>query len=157
MKVLHLSTTDLRGGAGRSAFHIHRGLLEVGVDSTMLVHDRASDLASVIATPPPPEPEGAWHFIRKVHLDANRSKLSSTYFSFDLSGSDIAAHPAVRSADVLHLHWLAGWLPPATLAPLLALGKRVVWTMHDQRPFTGGCHFSAGCEKLYYAGGLCSP
>ena len=25
--------------------------------------------------------------------------------------------------------------------------KPLVWTMHDMWPFTGGCHYSDGCEK----------
>ncbi|MCP5108397.1 MAG: glycosyltransferase, partial [bacterium] len=29
----------------------------------------------------------------------------------------------------------------------LRLGKPVVWTLHDQWSFTGGCHYSAGCDK----------
>jgi glycosyltransferase involved in cell wall biosynthesis len=24
----------------------------------------------------------------------------------------------------------------------------VLWTLHDQRPFTGGCHYSAGCRRF---------
>jgi len=31
--------------------------------------------------------------------------------------------------------------------PLLESGKPVLWTLHDQWGFTGGCHYSAGCEK----------
>jgi glycosyltransferase involved in cell wall biosynthesis len=28
------------------------------------------------------------------------------------------------------------------------MGKPVVWSLHDHRAFTGGCHFPAGCSKF---------
>jgi glycosyltransferase involved in cell wall biosynthesis len=31
----------------------------------------------------------------------------------------------------------------------------VVWTLHDMNPFTGGCHFSFGCEKFTDSCGAC--
>jgi hypothetical protein len=40
MRVLHLSTSDIRGGAGRAAYRIHRALLSNGVDSWMLVKSK---------------------------------------------------------------------------------------------------------------------
>jgi len=37
VKVLHLSTTDIEGGAARSAYRVHQGLANLSVDSRMLV------------------------------------------------------------------------------------------------------------------------
>jgi glycosyltransferase involved in cell wall biosynthesis len=31
----------------------------------------------------------------------------------------------------------------------------LVWTLHDMNPFTGGCHYSAGCERFATACGAC--
>jgi glycosyltransferase involved in cell wall biosynthesis len=42
---------------------------------------------------------------------------------------------------------VAFYQSPVTLRRLFALGKPVVWTLHDMWPFTGGCHYSASCEK----------
>jgi len=36
------------------------------------------------------------------------------------------------------------------------LGKPVVWTMHDMWPFTGGCHYTAGCTNFQIACGNCA-
>ena len=61
----------------------------------------------------------------------------------------MARHPLVRQADVLHLHWTNfGFLSLRGLEKLLRLGKPVVWTLHDQWAFTGGCHYSRGCERF---------
>ena len=52
----------------------------------------------------------------------------------------------VLEADVIQLHWVANFLTSSSLSALASLGKPVVWTLHDMRPFTGGCHYSAGCK-----------
>jgi hypothetical protein len=43
MNLLHLSTSDLGGGAARSAYRLHQGLQAIGLTSRMLVHTRLSD------------------------------------------------------------------------------------------------------------------
>jgi glycosyltransferase involved in cell wall biosynthesis len=53
----------------------------------------------------------------------------------------------VQAADIINLHWVARYQSPLTLRKLFDLGKPVVWTLHDRWAFTGGCHYSAGCEE----------
>lgn len=48
-------------------------------------------------------------------------------------------------ADVVHLHWVVGMLDLERLPAQLA-DKPVVWTLADMNAFTGGCHYSEGCE-----------
>ena len=43
MKILHINTTDVEGGAARAAYRLHRALLAKGVDSQMLVQRKLSD------------------------------------------------------------------------------------------------------------------
>ena len=43
MRIVHLSTSDVVGGAARAAHRLHTGLLQLGHDSTMLVAQRRSD------------------------------------------------------------------------------------------------------------------
>ena len=37
MKIVHLSYSDLFGGAARSAYNIHKSLVSVGINSKMIV------------------------------------------------------------------------------------------------------------------------
>lgn len=69
------------------------------------------------------------------------------------SDTFVGLHPfmplpeAVRNADVIHLHWMAGILfSPALLQAFQ--GKKVVWTLHDMNAFTGGCHYHPTCRKF---------
>jgi glycosyltransferase involved in cell wall biosynthesis len=38
-----------------------------------------------------------------------------------------------------------GVISPSQIAALLGGGKKIVWTLHDMAPFTGGCHYSHDC------------
>ncbi|GAB3642744.1 glycosyltransferase family 4 protein [Spirosoma arcticum] len=70
-------------------------------------------------------------------------------FSPAVFGTNLNFHPAIQQADVLHLHWINfGFLSIDTLRNLFALSKPIVWTLHDQWAFTGGCHYSRGCDHF---------
>jgi len=146
MRVVHLATVDVEGGAARAAFRLHKGLVEAGADSAMLVRKKVSPVDSVRLAPGlEPEDSFFWNLIEKFYLEARRTPISNTYFSIGYPGPDLTEHPLIQSADVVHLHWVAGFQSSVSIARLGTLGKPLVWTVHDQRPFTGGCHFSAGC------------
>jgi len=49
MKILHLSTDDISGGAAIAAYRIHKGLQKIGTDSKMLVQTKLSDDRTVIS------------------------------------------------------------------------------------------------------------
>ena len=48
MKILHVSTYDIEGGAARAAYRLHKSLLQIGVDSKMLVQRKMSHPAAFI-------------------------------------------------------------------------------------------------------------
>ena len=91
-----------------------------------------------------PEPHAGRRVRRRIRH--GRTPLSNTLFSTDWPAWDIAADPAVAAADVVHVHWVAGFLDAAAIRRLVGTGKPVVWTQHDLRAFTGGCHYAAGCR-----------
>ena len=154
MNVVQLSTSDLQGGAARAAYRLHRALLQAGHDSRMLVRYKHSRDDSVIMVAPEDPGDGAGRaallssFVQKYYIDASRTDLTDTIFTLPYPGYDLSSFSVVRMADIIDLHWVDRFQSPVTLHSLLALGKPVVWTLHDQWPFTGGCHYSAGC-KLY--------
>ncbi len=67
----------------------------------------------------------------------------------------------IRPDSIIHLHWMPGVLVPESIRKYLDGGRKVVWTLHDMNPFTGGCHyahdctgFSRGCENCPQAKGV---
>jgi glycosyltransferase involved in cell wall biosynthesis len=150
--VLHLSNFHLEGGAGVAATRLHRALLKSGIDSRMLVtsvNEAEEGVAGLDAT--------SWQSKKNwIRFAAERlyfypqEKDSTVRFAFSPAavGADISKHPLVQKADILHLHWINfGFLSLQSLDKLFSLGKPVVWTLHDMWTFTGGCHYSRGCQK----------
>lgn len=68
-------------------------------------------------------------------------------------GADMAA--AVSDADVVNLHWVATFVNYARFFPALSPHQRIVWTLHDMAPFTGGCHYAKDCEGFLNSCGRC--
>lgn len=61
-------------------------------------------------------------------------------FSPPLSRYAPEAHPWLSAADIVHLHWVAGFIDwPRFFA---GVRKPMVWTLHDQQPYLGGLHYA---------------
>ena len=154
MKIVQINTYDIRGGAARAAYRLHRGLLQIGEDSRMLVKHKDSTDDSVYCVT---AIDSAEKFdeelflstaIQGHYINSHRTDISNTIFSLPYPGYDLSALPLVQTADIVNLHWVAHhYQSLLSLQKLFALGKPVVWTLHDQWAFTGGCHCIARCEK----------
>jgi glycosyltransferase involved in cell wall biosynthesis len=77
-------------------------------------------------------------------------------FSFPVWGKDISGLKLLKSADIIHLHWINhAFLRPEDLAKLSGLNKPIVWTFHDSNAFTGGCHVRYDCDHFLKECGNC--
>jgi glycosyltransferase involved in cell wall biosynthesis len=125
------------GGAAIAMERLAAGLRAEGTRVDVLTRD---DL--------PPLEAGPRRLERRIRraLREARTPLSNTLFTADWPAWDLADHPAVAAADLVNVHWVAGFLAAAGIRRLAESGRRVAWTLHDMRPFTGGCHYAAGCR-----------
>lgn len=157
MRILHISSTDTVGGAGRAAYRLHRALIAAGIESSMLVSCKHADDDKVTELPREEDFASRWRDIaQRQYIDQHRTADWNTYFSVAWPGVDLTSHRLVREADIIHLHWLWDFQSALTLAKLMHLGKPVVWSFHDQRAMTGGCHYSAACSG-YETGCISCP
>jgi glycosyltransferase involved in cell wall biosynthesis len=85
--------------------------------------------------------------VQKHYIDQHRTHQWNTLFSLAWPGVDIQMHELILDADIIHLHWIWNFLSTTSIASLMSLGKPLVWTFHDQRAMTGGCHFTATCSR----------
>ena len=157
MKVLHLSTSDLGGGAARAAYRVHQSCLDAGMDSRMLVHQRLSRDPSVTRFQASAKPMArAARAIRRKQIERAAPRQSDPAkhgpFSEDRSwlGSELLA--GLPACDLIHLHWVAGFVDFQSFLPEAAKRFPLVWTLHDMNPFTGGCHYDGKCGRF---GGTC--
>ena len=154
MRVLHLSTSDDRGGAARAAFRIHQGVQRIGLDSRMLVQFKRSSDRTVVG---PATRLGKGIAGLRPSLDSLLTQLyrhrQETLFSPALLPDRLSSKVAVLNADVIHLHWMGhGFLRIETLK---RFQKPLIWTLHDMWAFTGGCHIDNGCGRYKASCGMC--
>ncbi len=160
IKVLHLSTFHLAGGAGIAAARLNRALNRNGVRSELLVAKKsvAEPGVSGLADSGPGKAFFWLRFVaeRLFFLPYERSAEVRYAFSPAVSGKDLAAHRLVKEADIIHLHWINfGFQSVGDIGRLMSLGKPVVWTLHDMWAFTGGCHHSGECDHFMSSCGNC--
>lgn len=163
MRVTHLSNYHLFGGAAVAANRLHRALQKqvwtsTGVESTMLVgvpnrleKHRPEPGVHYLANNFLAEQTAFGRFVaeRLYFLPHERDPSVRFQFSPAKFGANLSFHPAVQQADLLHLHWINfGFISLDGLHSLFALDKPIVWTLHDQWAFTGGCHYSRGCNHF---------
>lgn len=145
MKILHIASSDIKGGAAKGAYALHRSLLEEGVDSQMLVLRKFSDDETVHCLSP--RLLNTYHrasdLIDQWFLKLYR-KRSLEYFSPAFTPSFVFGAIDKIGPDVLHFHWVnGGFLTPESIS---SLKIPVVWTLRDEWPYTGGCHYAYDCS-----------
>jgi glycosyltransferase involved in cell wall biosynthesis len=155
MKIVHVNTSDISGGAARAAYRIHKGLQRIGVDSKMLVQSKLSDDKTVIG--PDGKIKKGFAKLRPT-LDSAVKKLFSggsntIFFSAWLPFSGIPSRIKSIAPDIIHLHWICGGM--LRIEDLKRINKPIVWTLHDMWAFTGGCHYSDNCDRFQQDCGNC--
>lgn len=133
MKVV-LINTQTPGGAYVACQRLGHALQKQGIEASLI---------EIKAT--------KWNFLweRFCIWIANRFSRKNLFaVSIANTGTDISKLRVVREADIIHLHWInQGGLSIQNIEQLQALGKPIVWTMHDMWPFTGICHHAYDCNQ----------
>ncbi len=154
MKIIHISTYDIAGGAARAAYRLHQGLQAINLDSKMLVQDKFGDDTNVFAPQTSLEKGIAkfGHFLDSVPPRFYRRRQQSE-FSTQWAPDRIIPQLNRLNPDIVNLHWInESHLQIETIAKLK---KPVVWTLHDMWSFTGGCHYTQNCNKYINSCGSC--
>ena len=149
MRVLIVNTSERTGGAAIAANRLLHALNNNGAEARMLVRDRKTNAAEVVNIPQTWRLKANFLWERGVIWMANNLSKQNI-FQVDIAncGTDITSMDAFHWADVIHLHWVnQGFLSLDDLDRIMASGKPVVVTLHDQWYFTGICHYSGICEK----------
>ena len=149
MRVLIINTAERTGGAAIAANRLMHALNSNGADARMLVRDRKTADDLVTSLPQSWRLRANFLWERGVIWLANGLSRQNL-FQVDIAnvGTDITSMDVFHWADVIHLHWVnQGFLSLQGLERIMAAGKPVVMTLHDQWYFTGICHYSGDCGK----------
>lgn len=156
MNILHIVAGELNKGAARGAYWLHRGLLDLGINSQILtssVETYSDKTVNSIVTNKKEKllkllRRQADHSVRKLY-----SKSKKNIFSTGLFGYDFTKTEEYQEADIVHLHWICDGL--VNLRHLSKVNKPLIWTMRDMWPMTGGCHYSIECDFYQSGCGKC--
>lgn len=159
MKVLHVHAGPINSGSGKGVKNLHTALLGIGVESKLL---------GVLPDHEVSELDGAYSVSKLDRaLTALDWRLQKFFFgvcgaqslgwhSSFCRGYDFHRYKPYHEADIIHLHWVRGASFSSSFWKVLRDEKRpVVWTMRDMWPFTGGCHYSQGCNRFQHECSSC--
>jgi len=136
MRILHLSTHE-KGGAGHAARSLYAAL-EAEAPELKVGWAGSNRQRPVAAT-------ALWlnHYWNEHFLKSGQPNPEAcNYFTTPWIGEKLAAMNG-EQWDVIHLHWVHNWL---SMVEPEELACPVVVTLHDEGAFTGGCHYTAGCD-----------
>ena len=152
--MLHVSTYDGHGGAGRAAFALHQAMLTSGIASSMLVAQKSSSNPQVTALHG--RHEFMWrvaqftdHLLWDLQKSENKNWRSPARFGA-LSADVINA----SDADVVNLHWVTnGFL---SIKEISRITKPIVWSLYDMWTFSGTEHYGADSTDARWRSGYTS-
>ena len=156
MKILLISTSDIKGGAARATYRLHQGLKSIEANSQMLVKVKHSDDKAVMGTR---AVSGIGQAINGLKLTLDQLPLkfyshgNKTTFSPHWLPDNTNSQVFNLAPDIINLHWVsAGYLQIETIAKF---NRPIVWTLHDMWAFTGGCNYNQECDKYTASCGAC--
>jgi len=155
MKVLLLNDLDIHGGAARAMQRLHRGLLDIGEESNVLVNTKSRDDATVIKYVNPrikillnKTYQHYIRFIKRIPAGSIESRFLPRLITESILQKINEINP-----DIINIHWISeGFIKIETLGKIYV---PIIWTLHDMWAFTGGCNYDQGCGRYKLNCGCC--
>ena len=146
ISVIHLSTSELTGGASRAAYRLHESLRDhEDLTSCMYVAYKSTADPSTVSLP-----RLQSRFLPLISssfsLLASSLTCAPEYKSLSLSPLLFPDIHKINSYDIVHLHWIQGEFFPIWF--LKRIKRPVVWTLHDLWPILGFQHYPAATKTL---------
>ena len=137
LKIVHLVGGEENSGAFKGANLLHNDLCRSNIDSK-IIYEKKIDKKSL--------------FLRKIRRNYEKfpkiffPKREGTSFSSGIVGINFLKDKSYLDADLVHLHWVNNGF--FNISHLSKINKPIVWTLRDMWSFTGGCHYTLGCNKF---------
>lgn len=142
MKVIHISSSNGRGGAAIATKRLHKSLLNENYNSSIWVNEKVEKNENIKTLPN--KFSKTIHFIKYylarvlvLFLKTKNPILHSPQF---FSSSFWIKSINECDADIIHLHWFQKEM--ISISDLNKIKKPLVWTLHDMWGFCGAEHVS---------------
>jgi len=145
MKVLLVNSFDKKGGASIAAMRLHKSLSKEDIENQFLVQFKSSDNQGVLS-----ETNFFIIFLNRIlsKLDALIGRILlkdvNNYSAAFLSSFNIVDKINKLNPDIVHLHWTCNGM--LSIEDIPKIQAPILWTMHDNWVFSGGCHNMTLCK-----------
>ncbi|MEX0967889.1 MAG: glycosyltransferase [Bacteroidia bacterium] len=151
MKIALINATDFGSGAANACYRLMASLNSAGASAKMIVQKQKG----------PPHPhiipilKKRWQKFPYLLRHLGQKQALKPYqverahgFSLSSGNPSLMNHPFLKEADIINLHFPNDFfVSVAQIKKLSELKKPFFITLHDMWLFTGGCHYSMGCDK----------
>jgi glycosyltransferase involved in cell wall biosynthesis len=147
MRVLVIATSA-EGGAGVAAFRSFEALKQAHVDVSFISNEKSMISPSSHLTK---RPARLCKFLRRSNTYIQRKWIQrgiEPITSLSVNTISSLYKDYEKEFDVIHIHASYNFVTMSEIQKLQIKGKKVFVTMHDQRFFTGGCHYSGLCDEF---------
>ena len=149
IKIAQFNTSDIKGGAARASYRLFKGLSKIrNINIKYFVKDKKSTEENIILLQT--YNEEITTQINKNYINKLRPQISfnkGTLFTVNLCETSFNN---IEEFDIINLHWIENFLSLNNIKELVNFQKPIIWTLHDMKPFTGGCHYSGECDKYLF-------
>ena len=175
MRVVIINKSDITGGAAIVSRRLMEALRKEGIDAKMLVIEKLTDSPNVVSVYDNKgfsisrngkkscfrlsDPYIRYKFLlERLKIFIANGFNRQTLFKIDSGeeGLPLWNHPLVKDADAILINWInQGMLSLKGIKKIQALGKPLIWTMHDMWEMTGICHHAGTCDHFIEQCGKC--
>ena len=155
MKILLVNAFDIKGGASRAAYRLHRSLIEIGLDSTMIVQFKLGEDPTVISEKNPLVlvlHKLASYCDRVISMASNNQPHNFSLSRF--SNRRLVNRINQLNPDIVHFHWICNGM--MSIEDIQKIKAPIAWSLHDNWAFSGGCHIMKLCKNHDYITHDCS-
>lgn len=158
MKVTIINHSDIVGGASVVSLRLLDALIGQGIDARMIVKRAKGPARSAITAIGGGASDKATFFGERLRIFMANGFSRARLFKVSTAdrGLKVAGHPWVKDADIVVMSWFnQGMMSLDEVRRIGAMGKPIVWTMHDMWPMTGICHHAGDCSNFTTVCGHC--
>lgn len=150
MNLLHINTSDIKGGAAIAIYRLHSALLRAGYGSHILCGRKASLGRDTTAIVP-----GKLGWIVNAAVGKAFNNLGFPSFGYPAGIFIKSSKWITQWADVVIMGNLHGWYFPIGVLPWLVEKVPVIWSLLDMWALTGHCAYSYECQRWKIGCGSC--
>ena len=138
------------GGAGQVASSLHNHFSKINNITSSFEHLTETNLRR--------EPFQDSNLLLTTILDnyiIKKQNFEPLFSLYRRNNSKTKLLSNIKSDSILHIHWGTGLINEKTKKAISSLKLKIIWTLHDMEPYTGGCHYSMDCKNYATACSNC--